>query len=101
MCCTNQNIELEVYPYAPCREYLSTFTPKIAQMYVNMPYMEDLGYVYIPFDPSPSSHDEARDHVSFEDVFLTIVTGLYNHIINRTQHVWDLDWRHNSKNEGL
>ena len=30
-------------PDAPCMEYLPTFTPKMAPMYVNIPYMEHLG----------------------------------------------------------
>ena len=34
------------YPDAPCMEYLPTFTPKMAQMQVNIPYKEHLGYYY-------------------------------------------------------
>ena len=38
-----------MYPYAPCMEYLPTFGLILLEMYVNMPYMEHLGYngVYI------------------------------------------------------
>ena len=32
-----------VDPDAPCMEYLPTFTTKITQMWVNIPYMEHLG----------------------------------------------------------
>ena len=35
------------YPYAPCMEYLPAFTLKITQMYVNIPYMEHMGYTHI------------------------------------------------------
>ena len=33
------------YPYAPCMEYLPTFALKITQMWLNIPYMEYMGYV--------------------------------------------------------
>ena len=36
------------YPDAPCMEYLPTFSPKMAPMYVNIPYMEHLGYGALP-----------------------------------------------------
>ena len=38
------------YPDAPCMEYLptfTTFTHKMAQMQVDIPYMEHLGYIII------------------------------------------------------
>ena len=31
------------FPYAPAREYLPTFSLKITQMLVNIPYMEHMG----------------------------------------------------------
>ena len=31
------------FPDAPCMDYLPAFTPKMAQMQVNIPYMEHLG----------------------------------------------------------
>ena len=34
---------LKHIPYAPCMEYLPTFTINLGQMQVNIPYMEHLG----------------------------------------------------------
>ena len=55
-------------PDAPCMEYLPTFTLKIAQMWVNILYMEHLGMVMAPYlvnlrmDPfrSPKSTEPAK-----------------------------------------
>ena len=37
------------FPQDPCMEYLPTFTPKIAQMQVNIPYMDPMGFVMFPY----------------------------------------------------
>ena len=46
MCNNLIQISTNDHPYAPCMEYLPTFTPQIAQMWVNIPYMEHLGHSY-------------------------------------------------------
>ena len=37
------------YPYHPCMVYLPTFTIKINQMEVNIPYMDGMGYILAAF----------------------------------------------------
>ena len=36
---------ISYFPYAPCKEYVPTFTPTKTQMLVNIPYMEHMGLV--------------------------------------------------------
>ncbi len=37
------------YPEDPCTVYLPTFTINLSQMWVNIPYMDPMGYVFIGF----------------------------------------------------
>ena len=45
----------ELFPYAPCMEYLPTFALEITQMLVNIPYMEHMGLAPTSLSPAQKS----------------------------------------------
>ena len=53
-------------PYAPCMEYLPTFATIIAQIWVNIPYMEHMGmtngfiHFLVPFAVPPAAARSAE-----------------------------------------